>query len=143
MQITITNQALQCIYIIWNQHKEKTQERIALLDRMFDAIEDSVTEFEVQMKSMKQQGDELTLKSQNTALKQEVRDQAEKDIIELDKTFQAVHFSCVAIDVPRDIVEMMNDVIHTAMEQEKFVWRRNIKCATQAMFAIDEYLANA
>lgn len=143
MQITITNQALQCLYIIANQHREKTQERIMLLDRLFDTIEDSVTEFEVQLKSMKQQGDDLTAKSQNTALKQEVRDQAEKDIIELDKNFQAVHFSCVSIEVPKDIVELMKDIILVALEQDKFVWRRNIKCATQAMFAIDEYLANA
>ena len=143
MQITITNQALQCVYITANQHREKTQERIFVLDRLFDAIEDIVWEFEVQIKKMKDEGDELTKRSENTALKQEERKKASEEIIELDKNFQAVYYARVAIELQKDVVEMMKDVLTVAIEAEKVAWRRNIKCAAEALFAIDEYLANA
>jgi len=143
MQITITNQALQCVYITANQHREKTQERIFVLDRLFDAIEDIVWEFEVQIKKMKDEGDELTKRSENTALKQEERKKASEEIIELDKNFQAVYYARVAIELQKDVVEMMKDVLTVAIEAEKIAWRRNIKCVSEALFAIDEYLANA
>lgn len=135
MKIIFSNQALQKIYIIANAHKA-TAENIFVLDRLFDAIEDSVQEFEIQIQAMKAQGEELEKKSQNTSFKQEERDWFKKEIDQLNKDFEAVHFSNVEIDIDNDIIEIIQEVIGSAIAEEKIAWRRTIKCITQAKQSI-------
>jgi hypothetical protein len=85
----------------------------------------------------------LTEKSKNTSIKQKEREQATQELQQLDKDFEAVHFSCVALDLQKPVVEMMKHIVECAIDEEKIVGRRHVKCASQALFAIDEYLAKA
>lgn len=141
MQIIISNQALQHAYILAQQHKEKTPGEIMKLDRMFDAIEDSVKEFEVQVKKMQKQGEELTQKTQNTAVKEKDRAEAQETLNALDKEFESIHFQKVALDLQKETVEMMKHIVEVAIDGEKIAGRRNVKCTSEVLFACDEYLA--
>lgn len=143
MQIIITNQALQHVYILGNQHKTKVVDEIHTLDEMFKATEDCVQEFETQIKEMQKQGEELTKKSQNTAVKEKEREQAKKELAELDKHFEAVHFSKVSIEVSESIIGMMQAILEKAIEEEKIVWRRNVQSCSSALNSIADSLANA
>lgn len=134
----ITNQALHHVYVLANQHKENTKSWILALQNMFDVIEETVSEFEVQVWKMSAESKILEKNSTNTTLTVKEREKNASELDELQSQFEAVHKSFVEIEVSEFIANTMLAVILKAIEEEKIVWRRLIRNTTEALFAIDQ-----
>jgi len=134
----ITNQALHHVYVLANQHKVNTKEWILSLQNMFDVIEDTVNEFEMQVQKMWSEWQELEKKSLNTAFTVEVREKYKEELAELQSQFEAVHNSFVEIEVSEFIATVMQSILLKAIEEEKIVWRKLIRNTSEALHAIGE-----
>lgn len=136
----ITNQALHHLYVLANQHKVNTKEWILSLQNMFDVIEDTVNEFEMQVQKMWTEWQELEKKSLNTAFTVEVREKYKEELAELQSQFEAVHNSFVEIEVSEFIAKVMWWILLKAIEEEKIVWRKLIRNTSEALHAIEQIL---
>ncbi len=105
---------------------------------MFDVIEDTVNEFEMQVQKMWTEWQELEKKSLNTAFTVEVREKYKEELAELQSQFEAVHNSFVEIEVSEFIATVMQSILLKAIEEEKIVWRKLIRNTSEALHAIGE-----